>query len=81
MADTPGERERYEVLYEEINAKVQLVLEGHSALDQKIERLDGKMDRSVQEISRKLDFGFAKVLKEVRELRGRFDIHERAHAS
>jgi len=81
MADTPGGKERYEVLYEEIGTKVQLVLEGHAVLDQKIDRLDDKIDHGVQEISRKLDFGFVKVLKEIRELQGRFDIHERVHAS
>ena len=81
MAKGPSKKERYEVLYEEIGSQVKLVLEGHAALNQKIERLDAKVDGTAQEISRKLDFGFATMLKEIRELRERFDVHERAHAS
>ena len=81
MVEASGKKERYEVLYEEIGAKVQLVLEGHSTLDQKIERVDAKIDLSTHEISRKLEMGFATVMKEIRQLQERFDTHGRAHTS
>lgn len=81
MAKMPGKKERYEVLYEEITSQVKLVLEGHSTLDGKIERVDAKIDRRTQEISRKLDMGFATVMKEIRELRERFEVHDHAHTN
>ena len=81
MGKEPRKKERYEVLYEEIESQVKLVLEGHSTLDQKIERMDAKIDSSTHEISRKLEMGFANVMKEIRQLQERFDIHERAHTS
>lgn len=80
MAETPGEKEQYQVLYEELGGKVQLVLEGHSLLNQKIDRVDAKIDGAAKEISSKLGLGFTTVLREIRKLHERFDVHERAHA-
>ena len=39
MATAPGKKERYEALVEDIKSDVQLVFEGHSTLDEKIEVL------------------------------------------
>lgn len=79
MAKTPRQKERYEVLYEEIASKVQLVLEGHSTIDQKIDALRqdvggvkeelGHVEQAVTEGNRRLEM-----------LTNRFETHERAHS-
>lgn len=79
MVEEPGKKERYEIMYEELSGKVQLVLEGHSLLNQKIDRVDAKIDGGVRDITRTLNLGFATVIKEIRALHQRFDAHERAH--
>ena len=80
MAKTPRKKERYEVLFEEIESKVQLVLEGHSTLNQKIEALRqdvggvkeelGHVEQAVTENNRRLEL-----------LINRFEAHNHAHAS
>ena len=43
MGKEPRKKQRYEVLYEDIKSMFQVVSEGHSTLDQKIESLLGEV--------------------------------------
>ncbi len=73
MAKEPSEQERFEVLLEQVRHELELVAEGHVALDQKI-------DHVAQELSKKMDVGFADVLAAVRTIAKQLQEHERAHA-
>lgn len=73
------EKERYEILFEEMSSKIQLVLEGHATLDRRIEHLQqnvndvrkelGHVEEAVTETNQRLDM-----------LMNRFDAHERIPA-
>jgi hypothetical protein len=73
MTDQPGEKERFEVLLEQVRHELEVLAEGHVTLDQKI-------DRVAQELSKKMDVGFADVLAAVRTVVKQLQEHERAHA-
>ena len=80
MGKGPRKKERYEVLYEDIKSMFHQVLDGHSALDQKIESLRGEVrgmrgelghvEKAVTESRQRLD-----------TLINRFEAHEHAHTS
>lgn len=73
-------KERYEVLYEEIKSMFRVVSEGHGALDQKIDSLQGEVRGMRQELG---DVG--KAVTESRQrldmLINRFEAHEHAHTN
>jgi uncharacterized coiled-coil DUF342 family protein len=50
-------RDQYTVVLEDINSKIDLLVEGHQGLDQKVERLDEKVDGLDEKIDR-LDVKF-----------------------
>ena len=78
MARASRQKERHEVLFEEIGSKAQLVLEGHSTLNRSIEALRqdigsvkeelGHVEHAVTENNERLDV----LIK-------RFDVHHHAH--
>ena len=77
---TGRKKERYEVLYEDIKSMVQLVLEGHSTLDQKIETLRGDV-RGVKEGLGYVEKAVIENSKRLGILINRFKVHEHAHTS
>lgn len=90
----PGKKERYEVLFEEINSKMDLVLEGLKALREQVERLEFRVGRLEQlcdgfqtaiiansnEI-RRLQHDVQVLQHEVAKLTERFEEHLKAHAT
>ncbi len=72
MAKEPGEKERFEVLLEQVRRELEIVAEGHVTLDQKI-------DRIAQDLSKKMDIGFADVLVAVRTVAKQVQEPEQAH--
>jgi len=80
MGKEPRKKEHYEVLYEDIKKMVQLVLEGHSTLDEKIESLRGEVRGAREELG---DVG--KAVTESRQrldtLINRFEAYEHAHTN
>ena len=79
MAKSSGKKERYEVLCEEMSSKVQLVLEGHSMLDQKIEGLRQDV-KGVKEELGHVEAAVTQTNQRLETLIDRFNVHERAHA-
>jgi hypothetical protein len=45
-----GERERFEVILESIETKIGILADGHLALNEKFDRLEGKVDRISEEV-------------------------------
>ena len=80
MGKEPRKQERYEVLFEDIQSMVQLVLEGHSALDQKIETLRQDM-RGVKEELGHVEQAVTENSKRLGTLINRFEAHEHAHTN
>lgn len=56
----------------QLRHKLEMVAEGHVSLDQKV-------DHIAQELSKKMDVGFADVLSAVRTIAKQFQEHEQAH--
>lgn len=92
MERQPSEKERFEVLLEEVRHELRVVAEGHGTLDQKIDRmaqelsmgqagLDQKIDLMAQALSKKMDVGFAEAKAAIQTLAKQFQEHERVHAS
>ena len=90
MAREPSEKERFEVLLEQVRKELELVAEGYVLLDQKIDRvagglnqkiegLDQKIDRVAEGLSKKMDVGFAEVREAVRVVTQQLKDHDRAH--
>ena len=73
-------KERYEVLYEDIKSMVELVLEGHSTLDQKIEALRGDV-RGVKAGLGYVEQAVTDNSQRLGVLIRRFESHEHAHQS
>ena len=73
MAQEPSEQTRFEALLEDVRHQLGVVAEGHSTLDQKIDRVS-------LELSNKIDVGFADVLLTVRTVIKQQQEHERAHS-
>ena len=73
MAQEPSEPARFETLLEDVRHQLGVVAEGHSTLDQKI-------DRVALELSNKMGTGFADVLLTVRTVIKQQQEHERAHS-
>ncbi|MBI3010480.1 MAG: hypothetical protein HYY57_05825 [Candidatus Omnitrophica bacterium] len=70
MSKEPRKKERYEVLFENIDSKVKLVLEGHTVLDMGIKGLRGDVRRVEGELQ---------VVKDaVTEVKGELKIVENA---
>ncbi len=47
--------ERFEVLLEDINRKMDLLVEGHQMLNQKIDRVEANLTRQIQENAARID--------------------------
>ena len=95
MAREPSEKERFEVLLEQVRKELELVAEGYVALDQKIDRrideldqkfgmglpeLDQKIEHVARELSKKMDVGFTEVRAAVQTMVKELQEHVRAHA-
>ena len=78
MAKTPRNKERYEVLFEEVASKVQLVVEGHSTLDQRIEVLRRDVGGVKEELGH-VEKAVAENNRHLEILINRFEAHEHAH--
>lgn len=74
MAQEPSEQARFETLLEDVRHELHIVAEGHSTLDQTI-------DRVALELSNKMDTGFADVLLAVRTVIKQQQAHERVHSA
>lgn len=55
------EKERFEILLEEIRSQLQLVIEGYQMLDQKIDRHVARIDRRIDDLETTLRIGFKRV--------------------
>ena len=73
-------KERYEVLYEDIKKMVQLVLEGHSTLNEKIDGLRGEV-RGVKEELGHVGQAVTESRQRLDALINRFEVHEHAHTN
>jgi len=73
MPKQPGEKERFEVLLEQVRHELETLAEGYVDLDHKI-------DRVAQELSKKMDVGFADVLSAVHTIAKQLREHEQTHA-
>jgi hypothetical protein len=80
MDREPSERERFEVLLERVEHRLQIVADGYVALDQKIDRIAHDLGERVNRLEQKVDVGFRQVLLELRALTGRVEALERAGA-
>lgn len=70
----PPEDSDVMVLLEKIHSEVRVVAEGHGVLLQEIRETRADLQRG-------MDTGFADLRLGIREIVGRLDTHERAHAS
>lgn len=73
MADTPGEEQRYEVLYEDIKHDVQLVLEGHSVLRGKMDRVADESESRDVALNRQFDLGISTLVRKLDALSQKLD--------
>ena len=73
-------KERYEVLYEDIKSMSQVVSEGHSTLDQKIESLLGEV-RGMREELGHVEKAVTESRQRLDTLINRFEVHEHAHTN
>ena len=71
-------KERYEVLFEDIKSRVQVVLENHSTLDRKIEALHQDMGGVKEELGH-VENAVSENNKRLGTLINRFEAHEHAH--
>ena len=73
-------QERYEVLYEDIKSMCQVVSEGHSTLDQKIDGLLGEV-RGMREELGYVEKAVTESRQRLDTLINRFEVHEHAHTN
>jgi len=59
-----AEKERFEVLLEEIKGKVQLVLEGHGVLDKKM----GELQQEIGNLDKKQDLYYKMLNHDIKEV-------------
>ncbi|MFH1454666.1 MAG: hypothetical protein ABIH00_11910 [Armatimonadota bacterium] len=80
-------KEHFEVILEDINSKLSTVVEGHKVLDNKIERLDKKIDINTKELrdemavrfdysDRKIDTKIDEVKHEIKKTNNVLTNHE-----
>ena len=81
MAKEARKRQPKMVVVEQFRHELRLVRDGHELLNQKVDRLDQKLDRVEGSLIARMDAGFAEVVKVVSEFATRLDTYERAHAS
>ena len=68
MERAPSEKERFEILLEQIRRELEVVADGYLTLDQKI-------DRVADELAKKLDAGFADVRSAVQTVAKQLEGH------
>ena len=81
MAKQPGEKQRFEVLLEQVRKEVQISADGHVALDQKVDRLNRELSEQVDTGFASMDIKFDTVLSEVRSVAKQVQEHAQAHTS
>ena len=79
MAKQPGEKERFEVLLEQVRHEMEIVAEGHITLDQKVDRLTQELSEKMDAGFARMDVGFSGVLSQVRSVAKQIQDHEQAH--
>ena len=94
MSREPSEKERFEVLLEQVRHELEMVAEGHVSLDQKMDRLTGEfsskyesLDQKVEwlakktdDLSQKMDKGFVEVRKDLHALANQLQDHIHTHS-
>ena len=65
------------VLYEDFSQKIDLVVEGHQALDQKIDKLDSKMEREFLETRAVIQLSYRQLQQRVETLEQRMQMVEK----
>jgi len=60
-------KERFEILLEEINRKMELLIEGHQTLDQKIDRIAGDLREEMQQMRGELHAEIVGVRDELKK--------------
>ena len=81
MAKQPGEKQRFEVLLEQVRKEVQILADGHGALDQKVDRLNRELSEQVDAGFASMDIKFDTVLSEVRSVAKQVQEHAQAHTN
>ena len=81
MPQTPSERERFEVLLEDVRHELQVVAEGHSTMDAKIDRTAKESAERDQALGHQMTLGFETVMGALQDLSTQLQSHERTHAS
>lgn len=89
-----GEKERFEVLYEELRSQQKLILEQVSGLPERLERVEFRLGRIEQDTStfprafiensnelRRLQHDVQKLQHDIVKLTERFDIYQKEHAT
>ncbi len=82
-----NEKERFEVLMEEMRAQFQIVIEGLTALKKQMERLEHRMEKVEQQVDllQSALLGHSSEVsglrRDVRGLTERFEIHQKEHAT
>ena len=86
MKKGPSEREQVGMLLEEVRDELKRVAEGHTLLDQKIEKEARRLEGRVQTLEQAVLTGFRDVRQDIHELRDqvvrlekRIEVHEQAH--
>ena len=90
----PVKKERYEILFEEINEKMDLVLEGFTALREQVERMEFRLGRVEQQTDswglssvghsneiRRLQHDIQVLQHEIAKLRESLQDHLKVHAT
>lgn len=80
MGEDRRKKERYEVLFEKIQSSVQVVLEGHSTLNQKIEALRQDVGGVKEELGH-VEKAVMENNGRLKTLVDRFEIHSHAHTN
>jgi predicted nucleic acid-binding Zn-ribbon protein len=80
MGKAPGKKERYEVLYEDIEKMVQQVLEGHSMLSQRFEGVRVELKEMRREVGNVGD-AVTETRRRLDDFIHRFEAHEHAHTN
>ncbi len=74
IKNSPGEARQFGVILENIDSKLDLVVEGHQVLDKKIDNVDGKLDDFRNEVNYKFEVVFDElnlIRNELKEKVGR----------
>ncbi len=88
MRREPSERERFEVLMEQVRRELEIVAEGYVTLDRKIDHVATNLTGEIGELRTEMRLGFTQLRGEIAAVRfdlgtltTRVESHERAHGT